>query len=383
MKQRLHHPVLILILTAVLLLSGCGLLPTGTVSFGKSDKDSQYYVEIPADTVLISYEGDINALKNELAEAIANCEKKICVRDWLDFNMVDFYQLPYSSFWLKDFEGSKIWGRRKGEEKDVSYAFYDLTYYDLSKQQIEQMKQEIDAQADAIIRKASAGADLWSRIKTVHDELCRLISYDKTQVLDHCHDSYGALVMHTAVCSGYACAFSHVMSRMEGGYWPLSYSDTHAWNTVYANTYDCYVDTTWDDTDLTDRNGDPYIDYSMFFITREEVGAVDAHSIKSMDPISYMENPDAFNYYVHEGCLVQNYDLDVITEMMKRQYDSGSNVLTVRFENEADYRYALQEKEKGFLNIYDVMYGLEYYERFLFWSNDDFRTVTIGLYAGG
>ena len=148
MKQRLHHPVLILILTAVLMLSGCGLLPSGTVSFGKSDKDSQYYVEIPADTVLISYEGDINALKNDLAEAVARCEKKICVRDWLDFNMVDFYQLPYSSFWLKDFEGSKIWGRRKGEEKDVSYAFYDLTYYDLSKQQIEQMKQEIDAQAD-------------------------------------------------------------------------------------------------------------------------------------------------------------------------------------------------------------------------------------------
>ena len=340
------------------------------------------YVEIPEGTRVIAFDGDLEAFRGEIAEALANRETTICVQDWIWLQTVDYYTLPYSTFWLKDYSANGVIGKTETDERSHTYHFYEYHYYDLTDEEIEQMKNEIDAAADQIISMVPAGADDWTCAKVVHDELCKLVTYDQSLEKPHTHDTYGALVNHEAVCSGYACAFSYIMSRL-GYYSPLSYSDVHAWNNLAVVSDEQYIDITWDDKDIVDAYGREYIDYSFFFLTRAEVESVESHAIQSGDPYSNTPNSLPYNYYSHEGYLVDSYDWNTIAEMFTRQFESGSNLLTIRFTNDEDYQQALQWAETGFEELSALMTQWDYYEPYYYWSNDDMKTYSIGLYAAG
>ena len=124
-------------------------------------------------------------------------------------------------------------------------------------------------------------------------------SFDQTLEKPHTHDLYGALVNHEAVCSGYSIAFHYLMDKA-GIYNTTSYSDDHAWNNVNVLSYDRYIDTTWDDPDINDRNGNPYVFYDHFFLKEEEVTAIDSHAIASGDPhLNYVAEDVPYNYHAH------------------------------------------------------------------------------------
>jgi len=393
--------ILLAAMAAVLLLSGCGVDETlsavqdfrdrltgentGEKKDAGKDDDSDAesmkgFVEIPDGTVFISDEYDYSEVKEKLAEAFENMETSVCIQGKTWFDTPDFYAMPYSTFWLEDFSATRFWGRRKEDEEKSFFDFYKFDYYDLSADQVRQMKEEIDAATAEITEKVSAKARSWGKSKTVHDELCRLITYDKTQSLPHCHDLYGALVSHQAVCSGYACAFTHIMGEM-GITCPLSYSDSHAWNRVNAPTYEEYIDITWDDTDMTDKFGNPYIDYSYFFLTREECESIDSHSIQSFDPITELSPGKPYNYYSHEGYLAEDLNEETITEIFRKQYKKGGNLLTVRFAHEEDYKKAKTWQDNNGEGFNTYLSALQYYEPYYFWYNDTVHTISIGLYA--
>lgn len=338
------------------------------------------YVKVPDDTVLIVYDGDIEKTRSEMADALAACEESVCIKNqdvWYD--ITDFYAMPYSTFWLEDCYGEGLVGQASAMEERTSWHFYHFTYYDLSAEEIEEMKIQIDNAVSEIISGIPEDAGDWETALIVHDELCRLVSYDHSLEAPHCHDTYGALVNHEAVCSGYACAFSHIMSLM-GYYSPLSYSDTHAWNFMSVPSEQAYIDVTWDDLDLTDAYGDPYIKHDYFFLTRSEVESIDSHSIESMDPFVTVSDPAYYNYYDHEGYLVPYYDTSLIVDMLYRQYISGSNMLSIRFENPDDYAIARAWQDEGSEEMQWLLTELGYYGSYYYWYNDNAMTVSFGLY---
>ncbi len=390
--------VLIAVIMTAVLLSGCGADEavsvvqelagriTGEEKQEETAKESSEesgvfygYVEIPEDAVFIGGDSSYEEVRELLSEALEDMEPTVCIQNHVWFDTPDFYEMPYSTFWLEDFTARRFWGKRKGDKENSSFDIYEFRYYDLSGSEIREMKKEIDDAAEEIIGKVSSKEQSWENLRTVHDELCRLITYDQTQSEPHCHDLYGALVSHSAVCSGYACAFTHIMREL-GYYCPLSYSDDHAWNRVGVPSYDEYIDITWDDTDMTDRNGDPYIDYSYFFLTREECESIDSHSIQGMDPYVEMSDGQAYNYYSHEGYLLQSYSEEAIKDMFQRQYDKKQNLLTVRFARDEDYQTAKSWQENDCEGFFPFLSSLGYYDMFCYWYNDNVRTVMIGLY---
>lgn len=395
MKKRLYSFISIITLAALLLTqAGCGSSaasssPSGTASSSEGSAGSEYYSEdslgnqyitIPEDTVLLVYEGDPSRLRTEMAEAMAGRPADVCIKNQaLWFDSPDFYAMPYSTFWLKDYSGEGLYGQMKGDEKKTFFHFYHFTYYDLTEDELEEMKTQIDDAASAVISLIPEDADDWTKARIVHDELCRLITYDQSLESPHCHDTYGALALHSAVCSGYACAFSHIMTQL-GFYCPLSYSDDHAWNHMGVSSDQQYIDTTWDDMDLYDAYGDPYISYNYFFLTREEVESIDSHSIESMDPYTTSYYPESYNYYAHEGYLVSSYDWDTILDMYYRQYITGANLISVRFENEEDYQLARAWPENDAETLNELFTALDYYGSYYYWYNDNLQTVSFGLY---
>lgn len=295
---------------------------------------------------------------------------------------MDLFALDHGVFWLKDM-GTTIehyFAQTDSDTEKTFYYLYNFHYYDLSDQEIQAMKQEIDDSASQILSKVPADADDWMAAKIIHDELCRLVTYDETTSLDYVHNVYGVLVNHMAICSGYSSAFHYLMNQL-GYHSRMPYSDTHAWNWVNVRSYDQYIDTTWDDTNTVDAYGNPYIRYDYFFLKRDEVTTIDHHAITSGDPyLNYMDEPVPYNYHAHEGYLASSYDVDAITAMFQKQMATGTNLLTVRFENEEDYAQA-RSWENGDGDIGTILTAVGYNGLYYCMFNDDVRVVNVALYA--
>lgn len=373
-----------LALALALSLSSCSIFGSETLV-----ESAQRELGIPEDCIVISFADDTGAddygerqqaFYDELEAALQRKEGKILIRNALPLDRMAVYNLDHSVFWLEHIATSELqWAQLAGDAEKTRYQYYEFSYYDLSDQEIEAMKQQIDEAADQILAQVPAEAGDWLTSKVIHDELCRLITYDQSLGKPHTHDLYGALVNHEAVCSAYSIAFHYLMDK--AGYHNMTaYSDSHAWNDVSVPSYDTYIDTTWDDTDLTDRNGNPYVFYDYFFLKREEVESIDDHDIASGNPItSSVSETIPYNYHAHEGYLASSYDIGATAEMFARQFATGTNLLTVRFASDEDYQTALAWKEGG-EDISTLLLSIGYEDTFYVWDNDNVNTINIGLY---
>ena len=333
-------------------------------------------------------------LLGEFTEALANRERKVCVIGMhtsilsgydndisMSYDGGVFRQLPYSTFWMKDYQAS--WGSAALEEGQPPEraTIYSFEYYDLTDGQIEEMKADIDAETESVAACVAADADLWQKVRTVHDELVARLSYDES-FGDHCHDLYGALVNHRTVCEGYALAFAHVLDRLGVrssvivSDWDEDTAVSHAWNQVAGYGNDCYIDVTWDDLGYVDPSGRPYVGYDYFGLTQEEMSAVEAHG--NSDGAFWVDSAESMNYYRHEGCMLDRFDLGEVTEVLGRQYAGGANYLTVRFadgESFQEAKTALSDSE----TLSGLLGSLGGSEGGWYTFNDSVRTFSLGV----
>ena len=333
-------------------------------------------------------------LLREFTEALANREEKVCVIGMhtsilsgydngisMGYDGGVFRQLPYSTFWMKTFQISRGFiTLEEGQQRDYCYI-YSFEYYNLTDGQIEEMKTAVDAETDSIAACVSPDADLWQKVRTVHDELVERLSYDES-FGDHCHDLYGALVNRRTVCEGYALAFTYVLDRIGiqssviVSDWNEGDAAAHAWNQIAGYANDCYVDVTWDDLDYVDPSGRPYIGYDYFGLTKEEISAVEAHG--TSDGAFWTDSAEAMNYYRHEGYMLDSFDLGAVADVLGRQYAGGGNYLTVRFADAAVYQEA-----KTALSDMDTLSGLlgdlGCYEGGWYMFNDSVHTFSLGV----
>ena len=357
---------------------------TGFGTFGT--RKTKPYIQIPEEYHVIrrtpietdgavSY--DYSSLYEELARALDERIEYICL-EGVELSWPAVHSLDYSSFWVDDFTCYRQYGYPAGEEEPAFLYFYDFRYLDLSREEIQCMKAEMDAAAAQILSGIPDGIDDWTTAKYLHDALCRTVTYDHSLSQPHIYDGYGALVNHTAVCEGYAIAF-HILAEKLGYYSSVSTSDTHAWTHMNVPSYDEYIDITWDDEDLADRGGDPYISYDYFFLKREEVNGLDSHELTGGSPYAAnTEEAVPYNYHAHEGYLLYSCDVNAVISAYQTQYLQGSNYLTVRFAGDEDYETAKTWEQDGTLRSILEMIG--YYEPFYYWYNDNVNTVNVGLY---
>ena len=340
-------------------------------------------------------------VRKEMEKALLNMEDQICIvgvvgggsasysnGELAGFDNGYFRSLPYSTFWMKDYEGLSITLRTRDDSEDdrgIEFCYiYNFEYYPVTSQEIEDMKNSIDREADSIIACIPGDADLWLKSKVIHDELIRRLEYDFDES-DHCHDLYGALANHLTVCEGYALAFQYVLKRT-GEYCEVVVSDwdkitdtNHAWNKISAPSYEEYIDVTWDDTDYTDMNGNAIIKYDFFCLTEEEIAKVDDHHFDSRSSSS-MADPLPYNYYRHEGYMLSSFDPAAVEDAFRRQYESGSNLLSVRFDNEEAYQTALDWLADG-NNFWGVMNNVGYTDESWILTNDSLYIYSLGLGA--
>ena len=204
------------------------------------------------------------------------------------------------------------------------------------------------AAADAVCAGISAQAGDYDKAKYVHDWLCQNVTYqengDRTD-----QNIYGALVLHRAVCGGYASTFVYLLQRLGVAASYIAGTDdtggAHAWNSVVLGGETYYVDVTWDDQTAADPG---FIDYSWFCLTSAEMRA-------DHIPGDGYAMPDtsatACNYFVHSGYVLDSWDEARCTEILAQQ-TSGCRML--RCADDACYQQTLQALvEDG--RLFDVL----------------------------
>lgn len=128
--------------------------------------------------------------------------------------------------------------------------------YKFSKDKMLNMKNESKAKASQIVKSVvKPGMTDKEKELALHDYLVNHTKYDfenyvKGTVPGESYTDYGALVLGTAVCSGYAKAM-YSMLNLAGikSIIVQGYGDEvlHTWNLVYINGKYRHVDATWDD----------------------------------------------------------------------------------------------------------------------------------------
>ncbi len=127
----------------------------------------------------------------------------------------------------------------------------------LEEDKLPEMYDELKAAAQEIIDQIPAGSNDYEKALFVHDYIANHCDFDFDSMHEDMkglwHTSYGALVDHKAVCSGYAEGFQYLMNLLgiEGGTVSgYSYKGgSHAWNYIVLDGEYYWVDVTWDDCD--------------------------------------------------------------------------------------------------------------------------------------
>ena len=208
------------------------------------------------------------------------------------------------------------------------YKSFYFTYYDLTDDEIESMRREIDAVVYEIISGTPTSSE-YDACLYVHDELCRRITYDHTKENPHIHDLYGALVLGSAVCSGYSSAYCHILRQL-GLETQIVSSGSHSWN----KTGNTYVDVTWDDFDqISDDTGEAIISHYWFGINLEHVEAEEHHKIIDYSYNSEFNDYTLPNYFETEGYILDSYDYDSAKAIFYDQYINGEVFPSIAFTN--------------------------------------------------
>ncbi|MBE6709408.1 MAG: hypothetical protein E7578_09235 [Ruminococcaceae bacterium] len=121
--------------------------------------------------------------------------------------------------------------------------------YDYTASEYQKMLEELVAAKDKLLTgiKGNTNLDDVEKALLIHDRLALLCEYDYTDTPNK-YNSYGALVVGTAVCQGYAVAYDYLLENVGiESYYCSSDDLNHGWNIVYINDVPYHVDVTWDD----------------------------------------------------------------------------------------------------------------------------------------
>lgn len=173
-----------------------------------------------------------------------------------------------------------------------------------------------------------------------------MAAYDHSLQGTHIRDIYGVLEEGSAVCVGYAYAFDYILEQAPNAPACItreSADRAHAWNEVLFTNGDgksyLYIDPTWDD-----RTSPTPTETPMFFTTISAFRPMSWRAwmtaIRSAAPAKGKTPRRSIT--ICGRMLMTAYDEREAVRIFNRQYRSGGNMLTIRFQNPEDYERAQQ-----------------------------------------
>jgi len=206
----------------------------------------------------------------------------------------------------------------------------------------------VEYAAQQILNQVPAYASDWEKALIIHDLLVRHVTYEEGP---YDQNIYGALVEGKAVCNGFAMAYEYLLNK--AGIpcdTVIGYSDfvqqslsefgssRHAWSIITLGNQSYYVDTTWDNTDLYDVNGQEFVRHEWFCLSQAQMDASGRNVVEDIyDYDQWDLTWEDCNYYVVKNAIVTQYDLNAIAQMLQAQINEGSTMPTVRWASRDAY----------------------------------------------
>lgn len=226
---------------------------------------------------------------------------------------------------------------------DVLTAVEFSGTYNVDRETARQRREEIEAQAQAILAGIDMGASDYEKVKYVYDTLITSTDYE-LQAPDN-QNIYSVFVNHRSVCQGYAKATQYLLNRMGVEctlvLGTVEKGEGHAWNLVKVDGSYYYVDTTWGDASYQVGDADtavgasmPEINYDYLNVTTEEI--LRTHSIGGSVPMPVCVDTEA-NYYVREGAWFSSCDREQLQALFDGVSDSGKRDVAIKCADDFCY----------------------------------------------
>ncbi len=178
----------------------------------------------------------------------------------------------------------------------------------------------------------------YDKIKYIHDYIINNCRYNYNAVSNSAaypmsFTAYGALVEGSAVCEGYAEAFSLLCNEV--GVDALLVTGTgnggpHMWNVVKCNGQWYHMDVTWDDGIL---NGKDLLGYAYFNVTTAQIKT--DHVIDNSPLNVPFASATAANYYYYNGLVASSYTQakTIVLAEAKKDISGGEKVIRIKAAN--------------------------------------------------
>ncbi|MDO4863035.1 MAG: transglutaminase domain-containing protein [Ruminococcus sp.] len=224
-----------------------------------------------------------------------------------------------------------------------------MTLNDYSSDELRTMHTELITAADSVISQIPAGSSDYDKALFVHDYIVSSTAYaTEKRGLNYnglWGNAYGCLVDGSAVCQGYAEAFSLIMQRLGiecGVCTGQSDRGSHAWNYVKIDGAYYWVDATWDDPEA-EGDGGSKLRHNYFMIDDELLLRT-----RTLGDTQYFvprcSTMDR-NYFVMKNAYLRGYFPEEVGRVLAENADTG--IAEIMFADEASFRSAVDGLFEG------------------------------------
>ncbi len=284
-------------------------------------------------------------------------------------------------------------------------------------EEIQRMQEEITSVMDAFYEEIPSELSEYGREKYVHDYIINNCEYDSdaaatqtsTDRIEEAYSVYGTLVLHKAVCEGYArtmqlllCGVGIDCVGITGvGCDTDGNEELHMWDAVSLDDSWYFVDPTWDDQDYDYRR------YQYFNLDEEtmgkdhqpsrllselseaEINGDDTYSAVAMNIFVPECNSTYYQYYIYECPHLTDYEGEEITDGIYRaayyqeeyisiyidpdalDYDDSLSLL---FSESPQYFFDYIRQVNGWLSDYEIDDS-----NLIYYNNRERNVVTVML----
>ena len=351
-----------MLLFGITMLTACGKdIAYPEVTLTESDLENKFHYNL--------IENEANQLVyKELYEGFMNQSEEIYVHGndgtpiWL---LVEFVLDDYPEIFWCDADTDMTYETRGYLREEYLVVYPEYPY---SKEEAAKRKQEVeDATAECIEACKEKKTD-YEKVKYVYDYIIDTVEY-----VDDAPDNqnlYSSLVNKKSVCAGYAQGVQYLLER--AGVWcntvggeALDENDEyggHAWNIVKCDGEYYYVDATWGDpeedgSEEAEKNTVEMRDYEYLCCSAAELA--DTHKANHEKKLPECSS-EKLNYYRKNGMYYESFDRGELLDAMQESIADKEEYTTFKFQNEEDYRNALEELEEELLDS-ALQYLVGYY----------------------
>lgn len=340
-------------LIVVLLLSLSGCLPKAEGESAITQKLPERQIETSEEALYYGYQSlskEEQEVYRQIAAGLEQQKSEIKITALSEdrlitvFNMVMIDHPEY--FWI---EGEFQYTTVEDLKENTKAATQIMPIYTVEEEQTEELKQQIEMQAEEWIATIDASADTYEKIKSVYELLIREVEYDESSSYNQTIQS--VFLEKKTVCMGYAKATQYLLNKM-GIFCTLvtgnildEANSSHAWNLVQIGENYYYVDTTWGSPGYNAKGDrEDAISYSYLCCSDKTISATHKANEDILLPSC---TDESYHYYRRKGCWYETYDKERICQVLKRDIEANSQKTELCFQEEEGYRQAVQDIVEG------------------------------------